>query len=125
MLLDFLHNSSMIFIVKIYRRINMPEFATPFSCKKSDRKLTKEELIRAVRFSIASEYEAIQLYEELEESIDNEDAKKLLHEIAGDEKVHAGNFLHLLQMLAPDEEDYYKEGWEEAVKVINGEEGDD
>lgn len=103
----------------------MPEFATPFSCKKSDRKLTKEELIRAVRFSIASEYEAIQLYEELEESIDNEDAKKLLHEIAGDEKVHVGNFLHLLQMLAPDEEDSYKEGWEEAVKVINGEEGDD
>lgn len=103
----------------------MPEFATPFSCKKSDRKLTKEELIRAVRFSIASEFEAIQLYEELEESIDNEDAKKLLHEIAGDEKVHVGNFLHLLQMLAPNEEDSYKEGWEEAVKVINGEEGDD
>lgn len=100
----------------------MPEFATPFSCKKSDRKLTKEELIRAVRFSIASEFEAIQLYEELEESIDNEDAKRLLNEIAGDEKVHVGNFLHLLQILAPDEEDSYKEGWEEAVKVINGEE---
>ena len=103
----------------------MPDFATPFSCKKSDRKLTKEELIRAIRFSIASEYEAIQLYEELEESIDNEDAKRLLNEIAGDEKVHVGNFLHLLNILSPDEENSYKEGCEEAIKVIKGEDDDD
>ena len=50
----------------------MPEFATPYSVKKSDRKLTNEELIRAIRFSIAGEYEAIQLYEEISETIDNE-----------------------------------------------------
>lgn len=102
----------------------MPEFATPFSCKKSDRKLTKEELIRAIRFSISAEFESIQLYEELKESIDDENAKKLLNEISDDEKVHVGNFLHLLIMLSPEEEDYYKEGCEEAAKVINGEEGD-
>lgn len=100
----------------------MPEFSTPFSVKKSDRKLTKDELIRAIRFSIASEFEAIQLYEEIEESIDNEDAKKLLHEIAGDEKVHVGNFLHLLKLLAPEEEASYKEGDKEAKGVINDEE---
>ncbi len=96
----------------------MPEFCTPFSTKKSDRKLTKEELIRAIRFSIASEYEAIQIYEELEESIDNEDAKKLLHEIAEDEKVHVGNFLHLLKLLDPEEEIFYKQGCKEAKEVI-------
>ncbi len=100
----------------------MPEFATPFRGNKNERKLTGNELIRAVRFSIASEFEAIQLYEQLKESIDNEDAKKLLKEIAGDEKVHVGNFLHLLKMLSPEEESSYKEGWDEAVKVINGEE---
>ncbi len=103
----------------------MPEFATPFSSKKSDRKLTNEELIRAVRFSIASEYEAIQLYEELAESIDNEDAKKLLYEIAGDEKVHVGNFSYLLKLLSPDDERSLIEGKNEAVKVINGEEDKD
>lgn len=103
----------------------MPEFASPFSVKKSDRKLTKEELVRAIRFSIASEYETIQLYEEIKESIDNEEAKRLLHEIADDEKVHAGNFLYLLKLLDPEEEESYKEGCEEAIKVINGEEGDD
>lgn len=99
----------------------MPEFATPFSGNKFDRKLTKEELIRAIRFSIASEYEAIQLYEQLAESIDNEEAKKMLLEVAGDEKEHAGNFLYLLKLLSPEEEEHYKEGFEEAKKVIKGE----
>lgn len=40
----------------------MPEFRIPFTVMKSDRKLTKEELVRAIRFMIAAEYEAIQLY---------------------------------------------------------------
>lgn len=103
----------------------MPEFATPFRGNNNERKLTKEELIRAIRFSIASEFEAIQLYEQLEASIDNKNAKKLLHEISDDEKVHVGNFLHLLKLLSSDEEKHYKEGWEEAIKVIKGEEGDE
>lgn len=55
----------------------MPEFATPYSVKRSERKLTNEELIRAIRFSIAGEYEAIQLYEEIAETIDNEESKRL------------------------------------------------
>ncbi len=99
----------------------MPEFSTAFNSKKSDRKLTKEELIRAIRFSIASEYESIQIYEEISESIDNEDAKKLLNEIVGDEKIHAGNFSYLLNLLSPDDEKSFIEGKEEAVRVINGE----
>ena len=44
------------------RRLSMPEFGTPFSGLAKDRKLTKSELIRAIRFMIAAEYEAIQLY---------------------------------------------------------------
>lgn len=103
----------------------MPEFASPFSVKKSDRKLTKEELIRAVRFSVAAEYESIQLYEEIKESIDNEEAKRLMQEIANDEKVHAGNFLYLLKLLDPQEGESYEEGCEEAIKVIKGQEGND
>ena len=70
----------------------MPEFSNPFVIKKNDRTLTKEELIRAIRFNIAAEYEAVQLYTQLAESIDNKDAKKILEEIAEDEIVHAGNF---------------------------------
>ncbi len=96
----------------------MPEFANPFNGNKCDRILSVNELIRAVRFSISSEFEAIQLYEQLRDSIDNEAAKKLLTEISGDEKEHVGNLLHLLKILAPDEENYYKEGWKEAVDIM-------
>lgn len=102
----------------------MPEFASPFSIKKSDRTLTKEELIRGIRFSIASEYETIQLYEELAESIENQEAKRLLLEIANDEKVHAGNFLYLLRLLSPEEENSYKDGSSEAKNVIEGKKED-
>ena len=49
----------------------MPEFGTPFSSLANGRKLTNEELIRAIRFMIAAEYDAIQLYMQLAESTDN------------------------------------------------------
>lgn len=99
----------------------MPEFSTPFQGNKCDRKLTKEELIRAIRFSIASEFEAIQLYEQLKESIDNKDAIKLLEEIAGDEQVHVGNFLYLLDILSPKDKEHLEDGKEEAYEIINEE----
>lgn len=97
----------------------MPEFSNPFTGNKCERKLSKEELIRAIRFSIASEFEAIQLYDQLRESIDCEESKKMLEEIAGDEKEHVGNFLRLLKYLSPDEEKYYKDGWSEAEEIMN------
>ncbi len=96
----------------------MPEFSNPFEGNKNVRLLDNNELIRAIRFSIASEFEAIQLYEQLRDSTDNEEAKKMLNEISGDEKEHVGNFLHLLKILAPDEENYYKDGWNEASEVM-------
>lgn len=49
----------------------MPEFRSPFSGLANDRKLSDEELIRAIRFMIAAEYEATQLYMQLAESTDN------------------------------------------------------
>ena len=97
----------------------MPEFAHPFSGKASDRKLTKEELVRAVRYMIAAEYEAIQLYMQLAESIDDELAKDVLVDIADEERVHAGEFLRLLKHLAPDEEKFYSEGAQEVEEEIS------
>jgi rubrerythrin len=91
----------------------MPEFGSPFSGLALDRKVTKSELVRAIRFMIAAEYEAIQLYMQLAESTDNELAKEVLIDIADEERVHAGEFLKLLYHLDPEEEEYYKEGFEE------------
>ncbi|NLK72131.1 MAG: rubrerythrin [Clostridiales bacterium] len=96
----------------------MPDFGHAFSGLANDRKLTDAELIRAIRFMVAAEYEAIQLYMQLAESIDNELAIAVLKDIADEERVHAGEFLRLLKELAPDEEDFYKEGYEEVEEEI-------
>jgi rubrerythrin len=97
----------------------MPEFGNPFSGLKKNRKLTSEELIRAIRFMIAAEYEAIQLYMQLAESTDNKLAQDVLKDIADEERVHAGEFLRLLKELAPDEEKFYTEGAKEVEEEIN------
>jgi rubrerythrin len=96
----------------------MPEFGNPFAGLKADRKLTKAELIRAIRFMVAAEYEAVQLYMQLAESTDDKLAKEVLIDIADEERVHAGEFLRLLRQLAPDEEKFYKEGQEEVEEMM-------
>jgi len=98
--------------------MTMPEFGSPFSGLANDRKLTQEELIRAIRFMVAAEYEAIQMYMQLAESTDNELAIEVLEDIADEERVHAGEFLRLLRELAPDEETFYAEGAEEVQEEI-------
>ena len=96
----------------------MPEFGSPFSGLSKDQKLTKEELVRAIRFMVAAEYEAIQLYMQLAESTDNKLAIEVLKDIADEERVHAGEFLRLLHELAPDEKDFYAEGAKEVEEEI-------
>lgn len=96
----------------------MPEFGNPFSGLKSDRKLTHEELVRTIRFMVAAEYEAIQLYQQAAESTDNELAKVVLIDIANEEKEHAGEFLRLLHELDPEEDKFYRDGYEEVEEMI-------
>lgn len=95
----------------------MPEFGTPYSTLGIGKKISKEELVRAIRFFIAAEYEAIQLYEEIAEATDDPLAKKVLYDIANEEKVHAGEFLKLLKELDKEEEKFYKKGEEEVEEM--------
>ena len=96
----------------------MPDFGTPFAGLAKDRKLTNAELVRAIRFMVAAEYEAIQLYMQLAESIDNKLAIEVLKDVADEERVHAGEFLRLLKELDPQEEEFYREGAEEVEEEI-------
>lgn len=95
----------------------MPDFGTPFAGLANDRKLTKPEVIRAIRFLVAAEYEAVQLYVQLAESVDDPLAQAVLTDIANEEKVHAGEFLALLKTLAPDEEAWYQQGEQEVAEM--------
>jgi hypothetical protein len=100
------------------RRINMPTFGSPFSGLANNRKLTDEELVRAVRFTVAAEFEATQLYMQLAGSTNNKLAVKVLKDVADEERVHVGEFLRLLNELAPDEEKFYAKGAKEVEEMI-------
>ena len=95
----------------------MPEFGSPFSGVANERKLTDAELVRAIRFMVAAEYEAIQLYMQLAESTDNKLAIDVLKDIADEERVHAGEFLRLLHVLDPDEKKFYAKGAKEVEEM--------
>ncbi len=96
----------------------MPDFGHPFSGLAKERKISDVELIRAIRFMISAEYEAVQLYMQLAESTNNKLAIEVLMDIADEERVHAGEFLRLLKELDPDEERFYAEGAEEVEEEI-------
>ena len=96
----------------------MPTFGSPFSGLANNKKLTNDELIRAVRFTVAAEFEATQLYMQLAESTDNKLAVKVLKDVADEERVHVGEFLRLLHELAPDEEKFYAKGAKEVEDMI-------
>ena len=82
----------------------MPAFESPFAGLAHNRPLTHSELVRAIRFMVAAEYEAVQLYQQLAESTDNAIAQTVLRDIADEELVHAGEFMRLLYLLSPNEE---------------------
>ena len=96
----------------------MPNFGSPFSGLANNKKLTEAELIRAIRFMVAAEYEATQLYMQLVDSTENKLAQKVLTDIADEERVHAGEFLRLLHELAPDEKQFYASGAKEVERKV-------
>ena len=96
----------------------MPNFGSPFSGLDNERKLNQEELVQAVRFLVAAEYEAVQLYMQLADSTDDQFVQAVLKSVADEERVHAGEFLKVLFHLAPEEEKHYKKGAEEVDVIL-------
>jgi len=95
----------------------MPEFVNPFSGMVPDRLMTKAELIRAIRLNIAAEHEAVHLYEAHADACEDALAREVLRDIANEERVHAGEFQRLLNILAPGEEKLLAEGAEEVDEI--------
>ena len=87
----------------------MAEFVNPFSGKVPDRKLTKEELLRAIRLDLAAEQEAVHTYLAHADATDDPLAKAVFIDIANEERTHAGEFARLLAILS-DEDQYTAKG---------------
>ncbi len=92
----------------------MPNFSNPFPGLIPEGKLSNSELVRAIRLNLASELEATSQYEAQAEATDNLAAQKMLRDIANEEKVHAGEFLRLIEMFTGDEGPQFEEGVMEA-----------
>jgi len=95
----------------------MPVFVNPFSGVVPDRKMTFNELIRAIRLNIAAEHEAIHLYQAHADATDNELAKAVLLDIADEEREHVGEFQRLLSILLDDEDELLADGAEEVNEM--------
>lgn len=65
------------------------------------RKMTDEELARAIRLNVAAEIDAINLYAAHMDATDNVLARKMLAHIIEEEKEHLAEFLELLKILDP------------------------
>ena len=104
----------------------MPEFSSPFGSLVPDRKMTHEELVRAIRLNLAAEHEAIYLYMAHAEATDHPLAKEVLIDVANEEREHAGEFMRLLEILTGDEAEWLAEGRaevDEAAAKLGYEEG--
>lgn len=78
----------------------MPSFPNPFA-GNVDRKISKAELVQALRVDIAGELEAIFLYDAHVHATDDPVAKKVLADIRNEEIEHCGELLALMRYLDP------------------------
>jgi rubrerythrin len=81
------------------------------------RKLSREEIADALRLSIIAELDAINLYTQLARAIDDEAVRKVLLDVAREEKTHVGEFLALLKKIDPEQVKELSAG-EEEVKEL-------
>ncbi len=87
----------------------------PLDLTKVDQKNIDREILRA---GIIAELDAISFYEQLASMTDNESIKKVLMDIAGEEKEHIGEFETLLNREDPEQVEKGKEGKEEVEELI-------
>ena len=81
-------------------------------------KVKKEDLDKEIlRVGIIAELDAISLYEQLAAMTDNEDVKKVLLDIAKEEKTHLGEFQALLLEKDKEQVKELKEGKKEVEEL--------
>jgi len=76
--------------------------------------------VRAIRLNVAAEEEATAVYEAHADATDNPVARKVLLDIANEERVHVGEFVELLEILTQDEKAWMENGYNE-VREMAGE----
>lgn len=96
----------------------MAQFIDPFVGNNPGKELNVRELIRAIRQSIAAEHEAVHFYEAIADSSGDERVKRVMQDIADEEKVHVHEFQVLLDILDKSELESKVKGTDEAKKLL-------
>lgn len=81
------------------------------------KKLTDREIARALRLSIAAEHDAAHLYELIADATSNNLVKKVMQDVANEEKQHVGEFKKLLNEIDPENEKLEKDGEKEVEEM--------
>ncbi|MEA2016625.1 MAG: ferritin family protein [Actinomycetota bacterium] len=87
----------------------------PIDLKKISRENLDREILRA---GIIAELDAINLYEQMAAATENNDIKKILLDIAREEKTHVGEFQSLLLKMDRQQVDELKAGEEEVEEEL-------
>lgn len=95
----------------------MAELGNPF-VGNIPRKISKEELIQALRVDVAGELEAIIGYDAHVMATEDERVKKVLGSIRDEEKQHVGELMSLIRMLDPSEAEYFEKGTAEVSELL-------
>ena len=92
-------------------------FGNPFSANV-ERKMTKEELVQAIRADLSGELEAIYGYDAHVQATDDPVAKAVLSDVRDEERAHMGELLTLLKYLDPQEGVQYDSGAREVEEML-------
>ena len=95
----------------------MPNFPDPFA-GNVERKMSREELVQALRIDIAGELEAMFLYDAHAQATDDPLVRKVLMDIRDEEKAHVGELMTLLRYLEPNWAEFLAEGEGEVLEVM-------
>ncbi len=82
-------------------------------------KIKKEDLDKEIlRVSIIAELDAINLYEQMANMTENKNIRKILLEVAREEKTHVGEFQTLLLEIDKEQEEELEEGKKEVEELL-------
>ncbi|MEM2145305.1 MAG: demethoxyubiquinone hydroxylase family protein [Candidatus Jordarchaeaceae archaeon] len=87
----------------------------PLDLDKIERKDLDKEILRV---GLIAELDAVNLYEQMASMTKNEDIKKILLDIAKEEKTHIGEFQTLLLLEDKEQERELEEGKKEVKELI-------
>lgn len=96
----------------------MPNMPDPFAANINGQKMTKYDLIQAIRTDIVGELEAIFLYDAHANASDDPVVKAVLADIRDEEREHCGELYALLNYLDPKEAEHLAEGEGEVKEIM-------